>query len=144
MSLPEPEPGLVISYAYLWRHEHNKGQDEGRKDRPALIVLSIDNAKTGNPRVTVAAITHTMPHSDTIALEVSPAVKRHLGLDDERSWIVLDEVNQFNWPGFDVRPLPGSRDRYTYGFVPPKLYTLAKTMLLQADAKRKVKVIPRD
>lgn len=57
-------------------------------------------------RVTVAAVTHTQPHADTIALEMPPKVKQHLGLDDARSWIVLDEVNQFDWPGFDLRPVP--------------------------------------
>lgn len=144
MSLPEPEPGLVISYAYLWRHEHNKGQDEGRKDRPALIVLSVENAKSGNTRVTVAAITHTPPHKDSTALELPPKVKQHLKLDDERSWIVLDEVNQFDWPGFDVRPLPGRKNEFVYGFVPPKLYEAAKAALLAANAARKVSVIPRD
>jgi hypothetical protein len=28
MPLPEPEPGLVISYAYLWHHEHDSGVEE--------------------------------------------------------------------------------------------------------------------
>jgi hypothetical protein len=50
------------------------------------------------------------------------AVKRHLGLDDDRSWVILDEVNEFAWPGFDLRPLPGSRDRFAYGFLPPWLF----------------------
>jgi hypothetical protein len=34
MPIPTPEPGLVISYAYLWHHEHEAGREEGRKDRP--------------------------------------------------------------------------------------------------------------
>lgn len=144
MTIPKPEPGLVISYAYLWRHEHNKGQEEGRKDRPTLVVLSVENPKGSAARVTVAAITHTPPHKDAVALEIPPKVKQHLRLDDERSWIVLDEVNQFEWPGFDVRPLPGTKDKYTYGFIPPNLYDLAKAMLLEADAKRKITIIPRD
>ena len=144
MSLPEPEPGLVISYAYLWRHEHNKGQEEGRKNRPGVIVLRVENRETGQPRVMVAAITHTPPHSDTIAIELPLAVKRHLGLDSERSWIVLDEVNQFDWPGYDLRPLPDSKTKFAYGFIPPKLYELVKATLFAANAKRKVTIIPRD
>lgn len=31
MTLPDPEPGLVISYAYLWHHEHARGREEGLK-----------------------------------------------------------------------------------------------------------------
>ena len=41
MALPEPEPGLVISYA-SWHHEHQSGHDEARKDRPCVIVLAAE------------------------------------------------------------------------------------------------------
>jgi len=30
MPIPDPEPGLVISYAYLWHHEHQTGREEGQ------------------------------------------------------------------------------------------------------------------
>jgi hypothetical protein len=33
MPIPTPEPGLVISYAYVWDYEAQSGQEEGRKDR---------------------------------------------------------------------------------------------------------------
>jgi hypothetical protein len=46
-------------------------------------------------------------------------VKRHLGLDDDPSWIVVSEGNEFLWPGYDLRKLPHS-DRYDYGFLPPR------------------------
>ena len=143
MSLPVPEPGLVISYAYLWRHEHNRGQEEGRKDRPCLIVLSVESSGRPSPRVTVAAITHAPPLAGAFAVELPLKVKQHLGLDDQRSWIVLDEVNQFDWPGFDLRPIPGRSDRFAYGFIPPSLYETAKAKLLEAHAQRKVKITPR-
>jgi hypothetical protein len=99
LSLPAPEAGLVIPYAYLWRREHRKGQEEGRKVRPSVIVLAVQNPKDGPPRVTVAPITHTPPAKDGDSIELPSRVKQALGLDDERSWIVLDEVNQFTWPG---------------------------------------------
>src|ERR1700722_12313548 len=47
MALPEPEPGLVISYAYLWHHEHQSGHDEGRKDCPCVIVLAAERTSDG-------------------------------------------------------------------------------------------------
>jgi hypothetical protein len=31
MALPDPQPGLVISYSYLWRHEHRAGRDLWRQ-----------------------------------------------------------------------------------------------------------------
>ena len=42
MAIPTPEPGLVISYAYLWDHEAQRGQEEGRKDRPCVIALAFE------------------------------------------------------------------------------------------------------
>ena len=33
-TIPTPEAGLVIAYAYLWRREHQAGQDEGLKTDP--------------------------------------------------------------------------------------------------------------
>src|ERR1700736_2923482 len=40
MPIPNPEPGLVISYAYLWHREHQAGREEGRKDRPSVIIVA--------------------------------------------------------------------------------------------------------
>lgn len=144
MSLLTPEPGLVIPYAYLWRHEHRKGQEEGRKVRPSVIVLAVQSPKGSAPRVTVAPITHTPPAKDGEAIELPPRVKQALGLDDDRSWIVLDEVNQFAWPGYDIRPVPGSKDRFAYGFIPPKLYDAIIGRILELAADRRVAEIPRD
>jgi hypothetical protein len=144
LSLPTPEPGLVIPYAYLWRHEHRKGQEEGRKVRPSVVVLAVQSPKGDTPRVTVAPITHTPPAKEGEAIELPPRVKHALGLDDERSWIVLNEVNQFAWPGYDIRPVPGSTDRFAYGFIPPKLYDTVIGRILELAAARRVAEIPRD
>lgn len=144
MPLPTPEPGLVIPYAYLWRHEHRQGQEEGRKVRPSVIVLAVQSPKGGAPRVTVAPITHTPPSKDGEAIELPPRVKQSLGLDDDRSWIVLDEVNQFAWPGYDIRPVPGSKDRFAYGFIPPKLYDAVIGRVLKLAAARRIANIARD
>ncbi len=143
MPLPKPEPGLVISYAYLWRHEHNKGKKEGRKTRPCVIVLAVEDMG-GEEVVTVAPITHAPPDDPACALEVPIKVKRHLGLDDKRSWVVLDEVNQFTWPGYDLRPVPSSRTRYHYGFIPPKLFEKIKAGLLDLFLARRGKMTRRD
>ena len=37
MALPEPRPGLVIRYAYLWRDQGLAGADEAAKDRPCVV-----------------------------------------------------------------------------------------------------------
>jgi len=122
MALPEPEPGLVVFYAYLWHHEHESGQEEGRKDRPAVIVLAAERASDGAIIVTVLPITHRMPDDPAAAVEIPSAVKRLLGLDLERSWIVVSEGNEFVWPGYDLRKVPGHPTRYHYGFLPPRFF----------------------
>ena len=145
MALPAPEPGLVIPYAYLWRREHRDGREEGRKVRPVVIVLAVLGVGRTAPRVTVAPITHSPPSlGDAAALELPPRVKQALGLDRERSWIVLDEVNQFTWPGYDVRPVPGGGDRFAYGFIPPKLHAEMVRRLLALVEARRVAEIGRD
>src|SRR6201986_3929979 len=101
MSLPIPDLGMVVSYGYLWRHEHNRGRIEGRKIRPCVIVRATERTEAGTT-VTVVPVTHTPPARAQTAVEIPLAVKRHLGLDGERSWVILDEGNRFLWPGFDL------------------------------------------
>ena len=60
MALPAPRPGLVISYAYLWSDEAARGTLEGRKDRPCVVVLNVED-RQGGQWVTVVPITHAMP-----------------------------------------------------------------------------------
>lgn len=121
MPIPNPEPGLVISYAYLWHRDHRAGQEEGRKDRPSVIVLAVERAADGATVVTVLPITHRMPTDPAAAVEILSSLKQHLGLDDDRSWIIVDEGNEFLWPGYDLRKRPNS-DHYDYGFLPPRFF----------------------
>ncbi len=57
---------------------------------------------------------------------------------------MLDEVNQFAWPGYDIRPVPGSKGRFAYGFIPPKLYDTVIGRILELAASRQVAAVPRD
>ena len=44
MSLPKPLPGLVVRYSYLWADDAAAGYDEGDKDRPAAIVMAVEQS----------------------------------------------------------------------------------------------------
>ena len=123
MALPEPECGLVISYSYLWKRESEAGQTEGVKDRPCAIVLAVASKGAQIKTVTVAPITHSRPADPALAVEIPPKVKTYLGLDGERSWVILNEFNEFAWPGFDLRSVPGKPSRFDYGFLPPALFS---------------------
>lgn len=134
-SIPDPFPGLVISYSYLWRREYKAGREEGIKDRPCAIILSRKTAGE-DTIVTVAAITHTEPENPDMAVEIPLKVKEHLNLDSERSWIVCTEVNRFIWPGPDLRRIPERKDTpYSYGVLPPKLLKMTTQTLLKSLAK---------
>ena len=124
MAIPTPEPGLIISYAYVWDHEAQSGQDEGSKDRPCVIALAIERQQDGETLVTVLPVTHRPPKDKAAAVEIPHAVKKHLGLDDDRSWVVVSEGDQFVWPGYDLRKAP-SADRYDYGYLPPRFPRVA-------------------
>jgi mRNA-degrading endonuclease toxin of MazEF toxin-antitoxin module len=144
MGFPEPQLGLVVSYAYLWHHEHRAGREEGRKDRPCVILLAVERAANGITFVQVAPITHAPPNDAAAAVELPPAVKRHLGLDEARSWVVLNEVNEFAWPGFDLRPVPGLAGTVSYGFLPPRLFDLLISKLTGLWRAGRGKTTPRD
>ena len=139
--MPKPEPGLVIRYSYLWRAEQLRGQEEGVKDRPCAIVLALEQAEDDTV-VVVLPVTHSPPDKGVIALEIPLAIKRSLGLDSERSWIVLSESNRFRWPGPDLRRV-GDRDdgSVAYGFLPPRFFAeLHRRFIALEDATRSRRV----
>jgi hypothetical protein len=88
MAVPRPEPGLVISYDYLWRHQPEAGLEEGVKTRPSAIVVAVHKTD-GAIEMVVAPITHRCPSRPQKGIELPAAVKQHLGLDDRRSWAVV-------------------------------------------------------
>ncbi len=143
MPIPSPEPGLVISYAYLWHHEHQEGLEEGRKDRPVVIVLAVERESDDATMVIVLPITHAMPSDPASSVEIPLSIKRHLGLDHDRSWIVVSEGNEFLWPGYDLRKLPNS-ERYDYGFLPPRLYDEVLKAFLAWHRRGKRRIASRE
>ena len=140
MPFPEPHPGLVVSYAYLSADEHERGQEEGRKDRPCTVVVARQHV-SGGLAVTVLPVTHSPSSDPSEAIEIPTAVKRLLRLDDDRSWIILSETNDFIWPGPDLRTVePG---RPVYGVLPPAFFRQVRDRLLEVHTKRKLARIRR-
>jgi len=121
LPFPQPVPGQVIRYAYLWRSEYRRGQEEGVKDRPCVVVLMV-TGEEGDQVVTVLPVTHTPPSDPALAVEIPHATKRRLSLDDERSWVMLTEANRFTWPGPDLCMADrGDPNSVLYGELPGKL-----------------------
>lgn len=126
MALPTPRPGLVIHFSYLWRNEFERGEEAGRKSRPVLILSVRDDLPK---RIIVLPITHTEPPVGRGIL-IPPRVKDHLGLDAEKSWIIIDDLNVTDWPGYDLRPVPGLARQYEYGELPAQLFESVRQAVL--------------
>ena len=143
MSWPNPRPGLVIRYSYLWESEARHGREEGVKDRPCAIVLVVLR-EGGHPIVRVLPVTHTPSADAADALEIPTLTKERLGLGSDRSWVVLTEANDFIWPGPDLRPLR-DRDQSTvaYGFLPPGFMNILRERLDRRRRERRHAVIGR-
>ncbi len=133
--LPEPFPGLVVSYSYLWRKDYLAGHEEGAKDRPCAVVLS-RNTKGKDTVVTVAPITHSKPEIPDMAVQIPAKVKEYLNLDSEASWIICTEVNRFIWPGPDIRPITRQGNKtYNYGVLPPGLFSKVTKTIVRSLVK---------
>jgi len=141
---PKPVPGLVVRYAYLWSEEQRKGRVEGVKDRPCAVVLTI-HEESGADVVGVLPITHSPPNDSDTAIEIPLRAKARLGLDSDRSWIVLTEMNMFTWPGFDLRPAKrGDIGSAIYGGLPRKFFRQVRDRFARILRDRKAQILRRD
>ncbi len=141
MALPEPKPGLVIRYDYLWSQEVAAGRDQG-KDRPVCLVAASDSAT--NPRyVVLLPITHTPPAGTTVGIEIPAKVKQAINLDDAPSWVIISEHNVDEWPNAGLSPVPGKPGAFAYGFIPPGLFARIKSGFLELARAGKATTIRR-
>lgn len=141
MAIPEPAPGLVVRYDYLWTHEAATGRDQG-KDRPACIVAATDSVV--RPRyVVLLPITHAAPTGQTIGIEIPAKVKQALGLDETPSWVVVSEHNIDEWPNAGLSPVPAKPGVFAYGFIPPGLFQQIKAEFLRLARQKKTAPVRR-
>lgn len=89
-------------------------------------------AKDGEDVVTVLPVTHSPPLDPTDALEIPRDTKRRLGLDEDRSWIVVAESNRFCWPGPDLRMArSGDASSVVYGSLPGAFFEQVRRAFLK-------------
>jgi phenylpyruvate tautomerase PptA (4-oxalocrotonate tautomerase family) len=138
-----PRPGEVIRYAYLWTNEYEAGREEAAKDRPYAVVLTM--RQDGDDKVVfVLPITSQRPALVDDAVEVTEATRRRLGLQDSACWVVLTEVNQFVWPGPDLRPVERPAGAfYSFGLLPGAQFKRIRDAVLMRVRMRRLGVVPR-
>ena len=136
MTIPPPVPGLIVSFAFLWADNADRGIIEGQKDRPCVVLASYDIEQ--GKRAILTPITHSAPRNLDAAVPVPAALKTVLGLDEAPAWIICDEWNISDWPGFDLRAAPGRPiGTFHYGMLPPGLYDTVRRLAIRLNAAGK-------
>jgi hypothetical protein len=134
-----PKVGLVVRYGFLWKREAMTGQEEG-KDRPCVIAL-VHEGDDGKTYVQVAPITHSEPQGQTRAAEIPQETKERIGLDDQASWVITNELNRFVWPGSDLRPV--REGQWSYGHLPPRTSQAIVQSIAQHHCERSLAITGR-
>ena len=106
MSCDDIQTASVIRYPYLWARESNRGETEGRKDRPVAVGVRVPRAD--GDLLLLLPITTKEPQSNRFVSEIPLIEKRRTGLDpDIRLWIILDEYNtDIVGQSFYLEPVP--------------------------------------
>lgn len=106
-----------------------------------MVVVARIEAAAG-PLILVAPVAHTAPEKANDAVEIPANVKKQLGLDEDRSWIVVTELNRFIWPGPDVRPAPETGAPF-YDALPDWLFERVRSGILRHSGQGRLKVTKR-
>lgn len=89
-----PKTGDVFDYPYLWGWQDDRGETEGRKDRPSCVALIVPIAQDKH-RIYILPLTTKEPEPGrhSIAIPQTERVRAGLGKDREQ-WLLLDEWNR--------------------------------------------------
>jgi hypothetical protein len=135
-----PPFGLVIRYEYLW-HRRAGAADTADKDHPACVVATYRQQGRPEDFVVYLPISHAEPSGVEEGIELPDEVKRKIGLDSARQWVLLSECNLDTWP-FDLRQIPDQPGRFHYGHFPPSMFRIVRdAFVVRYKAKRVKQVI---
>jgi hypothetical protein len=86
--------GSVVLYPYLWQSQRDAGETEGRKTRPACLILRMHEPKEDLHHLVILAISSKPPGPDQKAIEIPDTERQRAGLSKyPRAWIVVSEYN---------------------------------------------------
>jgi len=91
----------------------------------------------------VVPVTHSRPTTSDGWVELPSTAARALGLDSDRHWIIVTELNRFAWPGYDLRPIPQSGS-YEYGMLPQDVFLKVQAALTAEIVKKRIRSMKRD
>lgn len=138
---PQPRAGLVVRYAFKWARDAAFPEKLG-EDRPCTVITTAEQT-AGRLVVYVAPITHQPPRAGQTALLLPPTIKQNLGLDVERSWQVVEEVNAFIWPSSELLIVRGGAADPVYGRLPPRFAKSVSEAVQAASVQQRLMVTRR-
>ena len=140
MALPTPVPGLVIGYEFLFREDHAAGRENANRPHPCAIIIVTEDGP--HQRVRVVAISHAPPSPSAAAhhMQLTPAECRQIGQDHADHWVNLRDINGFDWPGYDLKPIAPGKN-YAFGRLPRATFA---RLVAAMKACAGHKTIPRD
>jgi hypothetical protein len=83
--------GSVILYSYLWAREHKRGEESGRKARPACVMIIL-RGLGGLETPLLFPITSRSPLQGRRAVEIPETEARRARLYTP-AWVIVDEFN---------------------------------------------------
>jgi len=86
---------------------------------------------------------HASPSGSDIAVEIPAKVKKAIGLDDARSWIVVSDYNVDRWPNAGLSPVPEHEMAFSYGFIPPGLFKQVNDAFIATHEAKRARGIRR-
>ena len=85
--------GAIVEYPYLWRWQRERGETEGRKNRPVCVVIAV-HGQDGLTHLALLAISSRPPGDHQTALEIPEIERRRAGLREwMHAWITVSEYN---------------------------------------------------
>jgi hypothetical protein len=82
--------GGIYRFYYLWAMQKARGEESGRKARPACLLFKLPAADTA---LLLFPITASEPGPERLALEI-PVLERKRANLTAKSWLILDEYNR--------------------------------------------------
>jgi hypothetical protein len=146
--VPDPVPGLIFRYGYLWLSELRSGRIDPSKERPACLLVRILEGERYDLRlegglvaavgdVVILPITTRPPEPTQAAMEMTVDEKQACGLDKSvRSWVILSEFNVDTWPHPDIS-LVVATGKLSYGIAPSGLLKRFRRAFAEASLKQR-------
>lgn len=143
--LPAPKVGMVVNYEYIWARQFRDGfkPEDVVKIRPCAILAVVEGKD--DTTVYVSPMTHTAPYHPERSIKLGEDTSRRLRMDCNSTYLMVDEVNKFTWPGDGLRRVFNrGAASYSFGNLPEAVLLEARSKLKAFNASKALSFVPRD